>query len=260
MLKLTASLASINLKLSKDHIPPLSFILSLAFTYTGESESLFFVFTHPVFLLNLLLNTIEVMLIGYFSYWLHFGKKFSFLQAIWRSLSLFLSLQLLRMVIIDYEPEDYIETYSIVLPFGTLVLLALNYFYFLHARQLDNVSPEERHSDRAESFWLDTSSGQICIHPADIQFAHLSLHHLKIYTHREIYHSFISLKKLEGKLLQHPHFFRLNKQCLCHVQAIQHYKSMKDGRIEVHTLDQHSFMVSKNKASAFKKWIANAKQ
>ena len=241
--------------MSRWHIFPLTLILSLAFTYTGVEESLWLALAHPDFQINLFLNTLEIGGLIYYAYHLHFRKNRHIGQALWRTLLLFYLLQLLRAVIIEYEPEDYTELWSIVLPFGTILICAFNYFYYLR-KQMDQVQqgklpPESIHSP----LWLETTSGKVQIDPAHILYADLLPNYLELTTSDKTYKSFLSLKKLEEELSSYSAFFRLNKQSLCHAQAVQSYQSLKDGRLEVTLSTGEIRVVSKNKASSFKRWI-----
>ncbi len=242
--------------MSRWHIFPLTLILSLAFTYTGVEESLWMALAHPDFQINLFLNTLEIWGLIYYAYHLHFRKNRSMGQALWRTLLLFYLLQLLRAVIIEYEPEDYTELWSIVIPFGTILIFAFNYFYHLR-KQMDQVKqsavlPEPSHSP----LWLETTSGKVQIDPSNILYADLQPNYLELITPDKTFKGFLSLKKLEEELRPYSTFFRLNKQSLCHAQAVQSYRSLKDGRLEVTLSTGEIRVVSKNKASSFKKWIA----
>ena len=241
--------------MSRWHIFPLTLILSLAFTYTGVEENLWLALTHPDFQINLFLNTLEIWGLIYYAHYLHVKKNKTFWQALWRSLLLFYLIQFLRAVIIEYEPEDYTELWSIVIPFGTILIFTFNYFYHLRKQmnqvQQSKLPPELIHSP----LWLETTSGKVQLAPNEILYADLLPNYLELITPDKTYKSFLSLKKLEEELSPYSSFFRLNKQSLCHAQAVQSYQSLKDGRLEVTLSTGEIRVVSKNKASSFKKWI-----
>ena len=243
--------------MSRRHILPLSLIIALAFTYTGVELSLWKALQHPIFLLNFFLNSLEVGTLIYFTHRLYVRKSYTFNAAVWRSLGMFYSIELLRYFLFDYEAEDYVELYSIVLPFGTLLLLALNYFYRLTYPFIEGKSELDEGEEKAH-FWIETSGGQVQFQAQDIVYAQLRAHYLELITPKGRHKCFISLKKLEELLPQKEAFFRLNKQSLCHFKAVRAYKSLKDGRLEIQLDVGAKPLVSKNKASAFKKWIAKA--
>ena len=111
-------------------------------------------------------------------------------------------IELFRLLIFDYEPEDYVELYSITLPFGTILLVAFNYFYALHARSPQEKAetlPSNKPEDTSQ-FWIETSGGQVQFLPQEILFARLEPNYLTLTTQKGEYKCFISLKKLEELL------------------------------------------------------------
>ena len=237
------------------HIFPLSLILALAFTYTGVEVSLWVALSHPDFLVNLFLNMLEIYGIVHFTYRQYYRQNRSFRQVIWRSLLLLYLIEFLRIPIFEYEPEDFTELWSIVIPFGTILVFTFNYFYHL-LKQMEQTHVKLPSSPvRSFSFWLETLNGKVQLDPSTILYADLCPSYVKLVTFEESYKSFTSLKRIEEEISPHVPIFRLNKQTLCHAQAIQSFRSLKDGRLEVSLPTGETRLVSKNKASSFKRWL-----
>ena len=65
------------------------------------------------------------------------------------------------------------------------------------------------------------------------------------------------LDELE-KILNPQNFFRLNRQCIAHIDAIQSIHSHFNGKLKVYLKDQNGaegLMVSRDKAAIFKEWL-----
>ncbi|MEZ4805092.1 MAG: LytTR family DNA-binding domain-containing protein [Bacteroidia bacterium] len=65
-----------------------------------------------------------------------------------------------------------------------------------------------------------------------------------------------TLSDLE-KILNHKEFFRINRQCITHVNAVRKFKSIDKGKIQLtlHPDSKNNFIISQENASSFKHWL-----
>lgn len=241
--------------ITKWHIIWSSLLLTFAFTYAGVDESLWESFTDLAFNFNFLINFVQIYFLIWLSYYLHFVKKVSVLSALLIVFGTFLFLQLLQVWIIDYEEDDFTELYSITLPFGSVCLLAFNLYYHLLKKVGKNKTTE---IEKINPLWLDTISGRVKIDENEMLYAFLTETYLEINLEESVHKTFQSLKQLEDLLADRSRFFRLNKKYLSRRDAILSYKSLSDGRLEITLPNDKKCIVSKNKASSFKKWLDEA--
>ncbi|MET2986189.1 LytTR family DNA-binding domain-containing protein [Aureibaculum conchae] len=237
--------------ISKRHIIWATLVLTFLFTYAGVKESIWESFTDIGFNINFILNFVQIYLLIRLTYYLHFTKKSVLWKSIAISLGVFYLLQLLQVNIIDYEADDYTELYSITLPFGSLILLIFNFYYNLINKKSNSLLDD----NTPEPIWLDTSTGRVKLFANTIKYAYLTDVYLEIHTESNLLKTFYSLKQLEELLSNENSFFRLNKQYLCQKNAISTFKPLSDGRLELTLFNNEKCIVSKNKASSFKKWI-----
>jgi len=237
--------------LSKEHIFWTSLVIGLLFTYAGVEENLLEVFTHLDFIINFILNFIEVYLLMCLTYYLYFIRKLNFWIALLISLGVFYLIESLSYTLFDYDTDDITEFFSLTLPFGSLIILVFNLIYHLLRRRPENM---ETISHEVE-IWFDTISGRTKVLEKNIQYAYLTETYLEIHTYEGILKAFYSLKQFENLLTDKSTFFRLNKQCLGQRKSVLSFKSLSDGRLEISLLGGHKSIVSKNKASSFKKWL-----
>lgn len=241
-----------NLSLSKKHIIWVSLIIGFIFTYTGVDEQLFEVIKHLDFIANFILNFLQAYLLIGLSYHLHFSRKWAFWPALLVVLGTFYIIEMISYSIFEYDTEDVTELITSSLPFGSLIILGFNLIYHLIRNQ--NLNGLEENQKETE-IWFDTISGRIKVLEKNIRYAFLTDANLEIHTENSNLKAFYSLKQFEDLLTDKASFFRLNKQYLCRSTTISSFRSLPDGRLEVTLRDAEKCIVSKNKASSFKKWL-----
>ena len=238
--------------LSRKHIFWTSIVIGMLFTYTGVEEPFFQVIGHLDFIITFIVNSIQAFLLIYLIYWLHLNKKIGIWLAILISLGLFYCIEFIAYQLSAYEQEDITELLTNTLPFGSLIILAFNFYYHLIRKQQKS---QIQVKETKAVIWLDTISGRVQLMENTILYAFLTDTNLEINTKDATHKTFYSLKQLEDLLVEKAQFFRLNKQFLSRRDAILSYKSLSDGRIEISLSNERSCIVSKNKASSFKKWL-----
>ena len=243
--------------LSKRHVFWLTLPLTLIFTYAGVEEGLLEVFQHLDFNINFVFNGIQIYYLIYFAYFLSFKKKYSFPIVLSLVTIVFLLLQMLQVALFNYDDEEYTELYSITLPFGLLVIIAVVGFYSLYKNIVEEEPREIKGAtvNQVKSFWIQTSQGKKAFEYEEFQYACLISSLLRVKFKEQEIKTHISLKKLEELLSPDVVYFRLNKQFLSAKSGIRAFKSLKDGRLVVELIDGEEAFVSKNKAASFRKWI-----
>lgn len=235
---------------SKKHIFWCSLVIGFIFTYVGVDENLLELITDFGFVISFILNVLQAYLLMLLAYHLNFSKKLNFWYALLVTLSIFYAYEFFSYLIFDYDTDDLTELYTSTLPFGTTLIFGFNLVYSLVNKPITGSSPEKENM-----IWLDTLTGRVKLEEDSISFAFLTEAYLEINTSQGTFKTFYSLKQLENLLIDKNSFFRLNKQYLCQKNSIKFYKPLPDGRLEIDISNHKKCVVSKNKASSFKKWI-----
>lgn len=244
---------SLKEKLFEYHVIILTIVVTHIFTYANVDLPFLEVIQHEDYIVNLVLNGLQIYLLFKLSYFLAYKKQKSFLFSTIIGLLVFALVTAGSAYFLDYEPEDYTEMYTMTIPFGAIILIGVNLFYYYH-KQLKSKNSTPSLDERY--FWIKTSSGRKKLFPSKFRYAMLDGGILKVFMEDGQIYSDISLSNLEESFEEIDGVLRFNRQSIGKKVAITSLKSKEDGRLELGLFDGAKILVSKNNAASMKKKLS----